>query len=61
MGAGGDERETMGQTIAAQVASLITKRDPEEMRTIVVGLGLLRPDLDREAWFDLLEMIVKAL
>lgn len=61
LGAGGDERETMGQTIASQIASLITKRDPEEQRTVVVGIGLLKPELDRSAWFDLLEMIAKAL
>lgn len=51
----------MGQTIASQIASLITKRDPEEQRTVVVGIGLLKAQLDRSAWFDLLEMIAKAL
>lgn len=61
MGAGGDERETMGQTISSQIASLITKRTPDEQRTIVVGIGLLKADLDRNAWFDLLEMIAKTL
>ncbi len=61
LGAGGDERETFGQLVSSQIASLVLKRDPEETRTVVVGLGLLKVDLDRNAWFDLLEMIAKAL
>jgi len=61
LGAGGDERETMGHLISSQIASLVLRKEPEETRTIVVGLGLLKVDLDRVAWFDLLELIAKVV
>jgi proteasome assembly chaperone 3 len=37
------------------------KREPEEARTILVGVGLLKVDLDRSAWFDLLELLAKVV
>jgi proteasome assembly chaperone 3 len=61
LGAGGEQRETMGHLYASQIASIIATRSPEEMRTIVVGLGLQKVDMDREAFFDLLELIQKII
>jgi len=61
LGAGGDEREMMGHLIASQLASLILRKEPGETRTIVVGVGLLKVGLDRDAWFDLLELIAKVV
>lgn len=61
LGARGDERETLGQLIATQFATLVLKRDPEETRTILFGFGLMKVDLDRAAWFDLLELIAKVV
>jgi len=51
----------MGHLIASQLASLILRKEPEETRTIVVGVGLLKVGLDRDAWFDLLELIAKVV
>ena len=61
LGAGTDERETFGHLVSTQIATLIQKRDPEEARSVVVGVGMADVNLDRAAWFDLLELIAKAL
>lgn len=57
MGGGGEERETIGHLYASQIASLISTRNPEETRTVLVGIGLQKVDMAREAWFDILELI----
>lgn len=61
LGGGGDERETVGQLYAAQIASFVNLRDPEDRRTLVLGLGLLKPDTAREAFFDTIELVQKVL
>lgn len=61
LGGGGEERESLAQLYAAQIASYIARRDADERRTLVVGLGLQRLRRDREAFFDVLELIQKVL
>ncbi|CZT05497.1 hypothetical protein WAI453_004979 [Rhynchosporium graminicola] len=61
LGAGGDQRETVGHLYASQIASLIATRDPEDTRTVVVGFGLPQIDMDREAFFDMMELIQKVI
>ena len=61
LGGGGEERETLGQLYAAQIASHLSLRAPDDRRTLVLGLGLVKIDTKREAFFDLLELIQKAL
>ncbi|KAM0285153.1 hypothetical protein ACHAQH_001582 [Verticillium albo-atrum] len=61
LGGGGDERETLGQLYAAQIASLIGLRDPEDRRTLVLGLGLMKVDTAREAFFDTMDLVQKVL
>jgi len=61
LGAGGDQRETAGHLYASQIASTIAMRNPEETRTVLVGLGLQKVDLEREAFFDLLELVQKVI
>ncbi|KAF2970008.1 hypothetical protein GQX73_g3511 [Xylaria multiplex] len=61
LGGGGEQRESLGQLYAVQIASYIVRRDSDERRTLVVGLGLQNPRPDREAFFDLLELIQKVL
>ncbi|KAF4635573.1 hypothetical protein G7Y89_g2520 [Cudoniella acicularis] len=61
LGAGGDERETIGHLYASQIATAIAKRNPEETRAVLVGLGLEKVDMDREAFFDLLELVQKVI
>lgn len=57
MGGGGEQREAIGHLYATQIATLISTRNPEETRTLVVGIGLQNFDMAREAWFDILELI----
>ncbi|CAM1508195.1 Fc.00g050430.m01.CDS01 [Cosmosporella sp. VM-42] len=61
LGGGGEERETLGQLYAAQVASHLNLRSPDDRRTLVLGLGLVKIDTEREAFFDLLELVQKVL
>lgn len=60
-GGGGEERETLGQLYAAQIASFINVRDPDDRRTLVLGLGLLKVETGREAFFDTIELVQKVL
>ena len=61
LGAGGEQRETLGHLYASQIASVIATRNPDETRTVVVGLGLQKVDMEREAFFDLLELLQKVI
>ncbi|KAI2633871.1 hypothetical protein GGS21DRAFT_518996 [Xylaria nigripes] len=61
LGGGGEQRESLAQLYAVQIASYIARRDPEERRTLVVGLGLQKLRSDREAFFDVLELVQKVL
>jgi proteasome assembly chaperone 3 len=57
MGGGGERRETLGHLYASHIATMIATRNPEESRTVVVGLGLVEVTMEREAWFDMLELL----
>ena len=61
LGAGGDERETMGQLYASQIASLITTKNPEESRSLMLGLGLAKVDLSRDMFLEVLDLVTKVL
>lgn len=61
MGGGGEQRETLGHLYASQIASIIAMRNNEESRTVVVGLGLQKVEMDRDAFFDMVELIQKVL
>ncbi|PMD49437.1 uncharacterized protein K444DRAFT_605635 [Hyaloscypha bicolor E] len=61
LGAGGEQRETLGHLYASQIANVIATRNPEESRTVVVGLGLQKVEMEREAFFDLLELLQKVM
>lgn len=61
LGGGGEERETLGQLYAAQIGSHVTMRNPDDRRTLVLGLGLGKVDMARETYFDVLELVQKVL
>ncbi|KAI2608864.1 uncharacterized protein GGS25DRAFT_293809 [Hypoxylon fragiforme] len=61
LGGGGEERESLAQLYAVQIASHIARRDSDESRTLVVGLGLKTLKPDRDSFFDVIELIQKAL
>ncbi|KFA62171.1 hypothetical protein S40285_01699 [Stachybotrys chlorohalonatus IBT 40285] len=56
LGGGGEERETLGQLYAAQIASYLSTRYPDDRRILLLGLGLTKLDVQREAFFDLLDL-----
>jgi proteasome assembly chaperone 3 len=61
LGGGNEARENIGRLYAAQIASLLNARDPEDRRILLVGLGLGSVDGGREAFFDVLELVQKVL
>lgn len=61
LGGGGEDRETLGQLYAAQIASHLSLKYPDDRRTLVLGLGLAKFDTEREAFFDLFELAQKVL
>lgn len=61
LGGGGEERESLAQLYAVQIASHIARRDSNERRMLLIGLGLKTLKPDREAFFDVLELIQKIL
>ncbi|KAK6951831.1 hypothetical protein Daesc_006356 [Daldinia eschscholtzii] len=61
LGGGGEERESLAQLYAVQIASHIARKTPDERRTLVVGLGLKALKPEREAFFDVLELIQRVV
>ncbi len=61
LGGASEERATLGRLFAAQVASSLARRDPEDRRTLVVGMGLRGSDAGRETFFDFMELVEKVL
>ncbi|KAL8782550.1 MAG: hypothetical protein Q9213_005275 [Squamulea squamosa] len=61
LGGSTQERETLGQLYAAQIASLIASKNPEEKRTVMVGLGLSKVEASREDFYDTLDLVRKCL
>lgn len=64
LGGGGEERETLGQLYAAQIASQMSLRSPGDRRTLVLGLGLdknVGSGVEREEFFDLIDLVMKVL
>lgn len=61
LGAPGSDRETVAHLYATQIASAIATKDPDEERTVLVGLGLVKPQPSREQFFDLVELVVQCL
>lgn len=55
------ERDTAGQLVATQVASAISTKDPEEKRLVVVGMGFEKKDMSREAFVDVVGLVMGCL
>ena len=61
LGGSTPERETMGQLYATQIATAIITRNPEEKRTVLLGLGLSKSEARREVFYDIVDLVVKCL
>ncbi len=55
------ERETIGQLFATQIASSIATKDPQENRTVLLGLGLSKIEASRTMFYDTLDLVLKTL
>ena len=61
LGGSTSERETVGQLYATQIASAIVARNPEEKRTVLVGLGLSKFEARREVFYDTVDLLMRCL
>ena len=61
LGGSTTERETISQLYATQIASAIVTRNPEEKRTVVVGLGLSNTQVKRDVFYDVMDLIHQVL
>ena len=61
LGGATEERETLGQLYAAQIASLIASKNPQEKRTVMVGLGLSKIEASRENFYNTIDLVRKCL
>ncbi|KAL2268577.1 hypothetical protein VTJ83DRAFT_3423 [Remersonia thermophila] len=61
IGGGGEDRETLGHLYASQIASHLALRDPNDNRTLMLGLGLEKVEGSGDAFFDLLELVIQVL
>lgn len=52
----------MGRLYAAQIASHLALRNPDDRRTLVLGLGLRKFDSEsREGFFDVIELVLRVV
>lgn len=61
LGAGSTDREAMGQLYASQIASAITTKSPEESRSLVLGLGLAKVEMDRDVFLKIIDLVLSVL
>ncbi|CCC10073.1 hypothetical protein SMACR_02652 [Sordaria macrospora] len=62
LGGGNEDRETMGQLYASQIASLLTLRNPNEQRSLLLGLGLEKVDTTTsDSFYDVVELVQQVL
>ncbi|KAK3997580.1 hypothetical protein QBC44DRAFT_376595 [Cladorrhinum sp. PSN332] len=61
LGGGHEDRDTLGHLYAGQIASHLALRDPNDKRSLLLGLGLEKVEGGGEAFFDLLELVLQVL
>lgn len=61
LGAGTSDREMVGQLYACQLANMITTKNPEEQRTLLLGLGLTKADTDRDVFLEIMNLALQVL
>ena len=61
LGASTSERETVGQLYATQIASALFTTNPQENRTLLIGLGLSKYEANRQAYYDTIDLVMASL
>lgn len=53
--------EMIGQLYARQIGSAILSKTPNERRPLVVGLGLVSAEADRDVFFAVVDLVLQCL
>lgn len=53
--------ENIGHLYACQIASAIVTKNPNEKRLLVVGLGLDKPDADRDIFLGVIDFVLQCI
>ena len=61
LGGSNTEREIIGQLYATQIASAIITKNPQENRTLLLGLGLSKAEASQEIFYDTLDLVLGCL
>ena len=61
LGAGGSDREMMGQLYASQIAHAVTTKNPSESRSLMLGLGLAKVDTGRDTFLQVVDLMLQVL
>ena len=61
LGTRSTDREMLSHGIATQIASRLTVSNPEDRRTVVLGLGLRQGEFGREQFFDVMDLTLGVL
>jgi proteasome assembly chaperone 3 len=61
LGGSATDRETIGHLYATHIASSIVMKNPDESRSVLLGLGLSKLDTNREQFFDIMDLVQLAL
>ena len=61
LGASTPDREMLGHLYASQIASAIATKSPAETRLVVIGLGLKKAEIDRDAFFAAIDLVLQTL
>ncbi len=51
----------MGQVYASQIANTIVTKSPEEGRSLMLGLGLAKVEMDREVFLQIIDLVLSVL
>ena len=55
------DREAMGQLYASQIANAIVTKSPEESRSLLLGLGIAKLEIDREMFLQVIDLVLSVL
>jgi proteasome assembly chaperone 3 len=51
----------MGQLYASQIASAIATKTPDESRSLMLGLGFAKVDMDRDVFLQVIDLVLSVL
>lgn len=61
LGGSTSQRDTFGQLYATKIASIIITKNPQEHRTVLVGLGLSNFNIKSDVFYDVIDLVMVCL